>query len=78
MAAGAEATGLQAVEDMNGHAYIMSNSQHQGDWLSSQPAAAVTALKAKAEELYGKNSYGTLNYYLQADVGYIGGMPAIK
>lgn len=78
MAAGAEATGLQAVEDMNGHAYIMSNSQHQGDWLSSQPAAAVTTLKAKAEELYGKNSYGTLNYYLQADVGYIGGMPAIK
>jgi len=78
VAAGAESTGLQVVEDMNGHAYIMSNNQHQGDWLSSQPAAAVTSLKAKAEELYGKNSYGTLNYYLQADVGYIGGMPAVK
>ncbi|NDP39842.1 MAG: DUF839 domain-containing protein [Rhodoferax sp.] len=78
VAAGAEATGLQVAEDMNGHAYIMSNTQHQGDWLSTQPPALTTSLKAKAEELYGKNKYDTLNYYLQADVGYIGGMPAVK
>jgi len=81
VAAGAESTGLQVVDDMNGHAYIMSNSQHQGDWLSSQTDKTVPSrdsLKAKAEALYGKNSRGTLNYYLQADVGYIGGMPAIK
>ena len=81
VAAGAESTGLQVVDDMNGHAYIMSNSQHQGDWLSSQTDKTVPtrdSLKAKAAELYGRNSRGTLNYYLQADVGYIGGMPAIK
>ncbi|MBP9735922.1 MAG: DUF839 domain-containing protein [Rhodoferax sp.] len=78
VAAGAESTGLQVAEDMNGYAYIMSNNQHQGDWLSSQPAALTTSLKAKAQELYGANKYGTLNYYLQADVGYIGGMPAVR
>ncbi len=30
--AGAESTGLQAVDDLNGFAYIMSNFQHPGDW----------------------------------------------
>ncbi|WP_372018858.1 PhoX family phosphatase [Tistrella mobilis] len=30
--AGAESTGLQAVDDVNGFAYIMSNFQHPGDW----------------------------------------------
>lgn len=78
VAAGAEATGLQVLDDLNGHAYIMSNSQHQGDWIGSQNATLTTALTAKAKELYGENKYGTLNYRLQADVGYIGGMPAIK
>jgi hypothetical protein len=29
---GAESTGLHAVDDMNGFAYIMSNFQHPGDW----------------------------------------------
>jgi len=78
VAAGAEATGLQAVEDMNGYAYIMSNSQHQGDWISKQNADLTTRLVAKAKELYGVNKYGVMNYRLSADVGYIGGMPAIK
>ena len=31
--AGAEATGLHIVDDMNGWTYIMSNFQHAGDWL---------------------------------------------
>ncbi len=29
---GAESTGLQAVDDLNGWTYIMSNFQHPGDW----------------------------------------------
>ncbi len=32
--AGAESTGLQAVDDVNGFSYIMSNFQHPGDWNS--------------------------------------------
>jgi secreted PhoX family phosphatase len=31
---GAESTGLQAVDDLNGFTYIMSNFQHPGDWES--------------------------------------------
>ena len=78
VAAGGESTGLQVVEDANGHAYIMSNNQHQGDWISSQSADLTTRLENKADELYGKNKYGTLNYRLTANVGYIGGLPAIR
>jgi hypothetical protein len=78
VAAGAEATGLQVVPDLNGHAYIMSNTQHQGDWIKSQNKQLTERLQAKAVELYGKNKFGTPNYRLQADVGYIGGMPAIR
>ena len=32
--AGAESTGLHAIDDMNGFSYIMSNFQHPGDWES--------------------------------------------
>jgi secreted PhoX family phosphatase len=32
--AGAESTGLQAVDEVNGWTYIMSNFQHPGDWES--------------------------------------------
>ncbi|ANJ67693.1 hypothetical protein A9404_10170 [Halothiobacillus diazotrophicus] len=78
LAAGAESTGLQVVDDMNGFAYIMSNNQHQGDWISSQNPALTTALEAKAVELYGKNSYGVANYRLTAHVGYLRGLPPIK
>lgn len=31
---GAESTGLQAVDDLNGYSYVMSNFQHPGDWES--------------------------------------------
>ena len=30
--AGAESTGLHAVDEINGWTYIMSNFQHAGDW----------------------------------------------
>ena len=32
--AGAESTGLQAVDEINGWTYVMSNFQHPGDWES--------------------------------------------
>ncbi len=63
--AGAENTGLQVVEDMNGHAYIMSNNQHLGDLPSAVPANLKTEL-------------GALIDPFKAPVGYIGGLPAIK
>ena len=30
--AGAESTGLHAVDEVNGWTYLMSNFQHPGDW----------------------------------------------
>ncbi len=77
LASGAESTGLQVVENMNGHAYIMSNNQHQGDWVSAMPAALKAELEAEAKAQYGVNQHGTPNFYLEAHVGYLGGMPGL-
>jgi secreted PhoX family phosphatase len=74
---GAEATGLVVHENLNGHAYIGANNQHQGEWLGSMPTAVRDALLAEATTRYGVNAYGTPNYYLEANVGYIGGMPGL-
>ena len=63
---GAEATGLQVVDNMNGYAYIMSNSQHHGDW---KPSATDSALVAESLTKIDK---------FDANVGYIGGLPAMK
>ena len=65
--AGAEATGLQVVDDMNGFGYIMSNSQHHGDYIKTMNAADKEALDA----------LGTINKF-DGSFGYIGGLPAIK
>lgn len=62
--AGGEATGLQVLDDMNGYAYIMSNAQHQGDFISSTNAE----LKARIE--------GGINKF-EAPIGYIGGIPGL-
>lgn len=62
--AGGENTGLQVLEDLNGHAYIMSNSQHHGDWATGTNAVVDAAL-AKIDKF-------------DANVGYISGLPAIK
>lgn len=64
-AAGAENTGLQVVENLGGHAYIMSNNQHWGDLPGSVPADLKAQLAAKIDEFH-------------APVGYIGGLPALK
>lgn len=75
LAAGAESTGLQVVENLNGHAYIMSNNQHQGDWLKSTPKELKERLEQRAGALWGKNRHGVINYRLEAHVGYLGGLP---
>lgn len=56
----------------------MGNTQHQGDWIKTQNKDLTKRLEAKAVELTGKNKHGVSNYRLQADVGYIGGLPAIR
>lgn len=43
--AGAESTGLHAVDEINGWTYIMSNFQHAGDW-SGLPADVEAAIRA--------------------------------
>jgi len=78
VAAGGESTGLQAVPALNGHAYIMANSQHHGDWIKPQNKDLTARLQARAVEKFGTNALGTPNYRLQADVGAIVGMPAIE
>lgn len=62
--AGGENTGLQVLEDLNGYAYIMSNSQHHGDWDTGSNAVVDAAL-AKIDKF-------------DANIGYISGLPAIK
>jgi hypothetical protein len=66
--AGAEATGLQMVDDLNGFSYIMSNLQHPGDeMLMPEP------LKSQVD--------GYINQYWDnkraGSVGYISGLPSI-
>jgi hypothetical protein len=63
--AGAESTGLQVLDDMNGYAYIMSNYQHAGDFTST----TVPALKTALDPLIDK---------YKAAIGYIGGLPGLK
>jgi len=63
--AGAESTGLQVVDDLNGFGYIMSNAQHQGDFIKTTNKE----LKGKLDKIIEKS---------EAPVGYIGGFPAIK
>lgn len=64
--AGAESTGLQVIDNLDGKgAYIMSNSQHWGDLSSNVPAALKTELLKRID-------------VFRADVGYIGGLPALK
>jgi secreted PhoX family phosphatase len=77
VASGAESTGLQAVDNMNGHAYIMSNLQHQGEWIKSMPEDVKKRLSEAAKQSYGVNKKDTPNYYLDANVGYLGGMPGL-
>jgi secreted PhoX family phosphatase len=62
--AGAEATGLQVVENLNGHAYIMSNAQHQGDFIKTMDKVLQIKVAPKIDKF-------------QAPVGYIYGIPGL-
>ncbi|MFH1493574.1 MAG: alkaline phosphatase PhoX [Pseudomonadota bacterium] len=63
-AAGAENTGLQILDNLNGHAYIMSNNQHWGDLPGSVPASLKADLQSRIDRFH-------------APVGYIGGLPGM-
>ncbi len=68
--AGAECTGLQAKDDVNGFSYVLSNFQHPGDWKFALPAQAGLAAAVKAKWGALKNA--------KATVGYIGGIPKLE
>ncbi|MBI3433130.1 MAG: DUF839 domain-containing protein, partial [Hydrogenophilales bacterium] len=61
--AGAESTGLHAVDDVNGFSYIMSNFQHPGDWESPLH----DKVKATLDPLEAANYHGKFS----AAVGYL-------
>jgi secreted PhoX family phosphatase len=69
---GAEATGLQAVDDYNGFAYIMGNFQHPGEFGSSDPDWG--SISSLLDSNWGNR--------LKTAIGYIGtedgALPAIK
>ena len=64
---GAESTGLQAVDDVNGFTYIMSNFQHPGDWEKGLHDKVKDALWPLINEQYRNRR--------SAAVGYIHGLP---
>lgn len=76
---GAECTGLQGVDDLNGWTYVMSNFQHPGDWeiktTTTNGVSTTTGLHAKVhqqlEPLINQNYLGGYG----AAVGYITGLP---
>ena len=75
--AGAESTGLQAVDNMNGFAYIMSNFQHAGDWeLKKDSGGNVTGgLHAKVVATLDPLVKANYRDRYGAAVGYLTGLP---
>ncbi|MDD2929659.1 MAG: DUF839 domain-containing protein [Sideroxydans sp.] len=61
---GAESTGLQVVENLNGRAYIMSNYQHAGDLNGTNPTVHARILPLINTD--------------KAEVGYLSGLPAMQ
>ncbi len=64
---GAESTGLQAIDDVNGFSYIMSNFQHPGDWEKGLHDKVKDSVAALIEDAYRNRRSG--------GVGYIHGLP---
>ena len=77
--AGAECTGLQAVDNLNGFAYVMSAFQHAGDW-SYNATTGTGTLNGKTvpAELMSaiSSNWGGINQ--QSAVGYISGLPVVR
>lgn len=67
--AGAEATGLQVVDDRNGYSYTMSNFQHPGDGVEKSAITAVD--KSKLVKLIEEGPYGIDK---NAAIGYVHGL----
>ncbi|WP_413205586.1 PhoX family protein [Rhodospirillum sp. A1_3_36] len=65
--AGAESTGLHAVDDLNGFSYVMSNFQHPGDW----GKGLHDKVKAELEPLENAAYHDRFG----GGVGYIHGIP---
>lgn len=64
--AGAESTGLHAVDELNGWTYIMSNFQHPGDWSKTLHAKVQATLDPLVRANY-KDRFGAAVGYLTAD-----------
>jgi hypothetical protein len=64
---GAESTGLQSFDNVNGWTYIMSNFQHPGDWESPLHDKVKDVLEPLINRNYGDR--------YAAEVGYVAGMP---
>jgi hypothetical protein len=64
---GAESTGLQDVDDVNGWTYVMSNFQHCADWDYDLHGKVRSTLEPLVDKLY-QSGFG-------ASVGYITGLP---
>ena len=64
--AGAESTGLHAVDELNGWTYILSNFQHPGDWSASLHAKLQPTLDPLVRAYY-KDRFGAAVGYLTAD-----------
>ncbi|MDR5837427.1 alkaline phosphatase PhoX [Caballeronia sp. LZ034LL] len=64
--AGAESTGLHAVDEINGWTYIMSNFQHAGDWELPLHAKVQATLDPLIRANY-KDRFGAAVGYLTAD-----------
>ncbi|SFI42460.1 hypothetical protein SAMN02799624_00955 [Paenibacillus sp. UNC496MF] len=67
--AGAEATGLQAVDNLNGFSYVMSNIQHPGDEM-----IVADSLKADVTNYINQN----FDDKKSGEVGYISGLPSME
>jgi secreted PhoX family phosphatase len=85
--AGAESTGLQVVENLNGFPYIMSNFQHPGDWLSTPSGFRGSALRASLQDLMIANGLATATPVTASSpygvrpakgaIGYLSGLPTL-
>jgi len=77
--AGAECTGLQAVDNINGFAYLMTGFQHAGD-LSYNTTTGTGTLNGKTvpAELMStiSSNWGGINQ--KSAVGYISGLPVVR
>ncbi len=74
--AGAECTGLHAVDNLNGFAYVMSGFQHAGDWTFITPGQ--DALRDLVASNYGPAvTAGVKKLAKKTALGYISGLPVI-